>query len=257
MSRISECIDEFEQSKLNAGQMFFIFLSFIPMMFLFPMWIVAKFIYEPWVEKLSEMREDLPEIPFLDRWPIDKATQDEGKVINENSVVYESTPKGNVVMRFNIEDEVFEYWSDSKQLVYKELDVVARKYVNLFCCKDVYVDRKAKQVEKFRKEREKFMKEKNGEVVEKEIEEEDEDKDLFLKTKGEKAKEEEGKFIDDRGVIDLNKLLAVEDANRFKRLGRFDEFKGWNVDRNSIKLKKEIPNMSFSSFKNMLFKKDD
>ena len=67
MSRISECIDEFEQSKLNAGQMFFIFLSFIPMMFLFPMWIVAKFIYEPWVEKLSEMREDLPEIPFLDR----------------------------------------------------------------------------------------------------------------------------------------------------------------------------------------------
>ena len=193
----------------------------------------------------------------MDRWPIDKATQDEGKVINENSVVYESTPKGNVVMRFNIEDEVFEYWSDSKQLVYKELDVVARKYVNLFCCKDVYVDRKAKQVEKFHKEREKFMKKKNGEVVEEEIEEEDEDKDLFLKTKGEKAKEEEGKFIDDRGVIDLNKLLAVEDANRFKRLGRFDEFKGWNVDRNSIKLKKEIPNMSFSSFKNMLFKKDE
>ena len=93
--------------------------------------------------------------------------------------------------------------------------------------------------------------------MEEEIEEEDEDKDLFLKTKGEKAKEEEGKFIDDRGVIDLNKLLAVEDANRFKRLGRFAEFKGWNVDRNSIKLKKEIPNMSFSSFKNMLFKKDD
>ena len=51
-------------------------------------------------------------------------------------------------------------------------------------------------------------------------------------------------------LIDLNKLLAVEDANRFKRLGRFDEFQGWNVDRDSIRLKKEIPNISFSSFKN-------
>ena len=59
MSRISECIDEFEQAQLNTGQMFFILLSLIPMCFLFPTWLVAKFIYEPWVEKLSKMREDL------------------------------------------------------------------------------------------------------------------------------------------------------------------------------------------------------
>ena len=256
MSRISECIDEFEQAQLNTGQMFFILLSLIPMCFLFPMWVVAKFIYEPWVDKLAKMREDLPEIPFLDRWPINKATQDEGKEINENSVVYESTPKGNVVMRFNSEDEVFEYWCDSQQLVYKELDVVARKYVNLFCCRDVYIDRQAKQTEKFHKERKKYLKEKNGEVVE-ETETEDDDKDLFVKTKGEKAKEAENKYINDNGIIDLNKLLAVEDANRFKRLGRFNEFKGWNMNSNSLKLNKEIPNLSFASFKNMLFKKED
>ena len=253
MSRISECIDEFEQAQLNTGQMFFILLSLIPMCFLFPMWVVAKFIYEPWVDKLAKMRDDLPEIPFLERWPIDKATQSDNKKVNENSVVYESTPKGNVVMRFNSEDEVFEYWSDSKQLVYKELDVVARKYVNLFCCKDVYIDRQAKQTEKFHKERIKYLKEKNGEVEEKE---KDEDADLFVKTKSEKAKEAEGNYVNDRGIIDLNKLLAVEDANRFKRLGRFDEFSGWNADKNSLRLKKEIPNISFSSFKNMLFKTD-
>jgi len=250
---MSNYIDEFEQAKLNTGQIFFILLSLIPMCFLFPMWVVAKFIYEPWVDRLAKIREDLPEIPFLERWPIDKATQSDDKEVNENSVVYESTPKGNVVMRFNSEDEVFEYWSDSTQLVYKELDVVARKYVNLFCCKDVYIDRQAKQTEKFHKERIKYLKEKNGEVEE---EEEDEDADLFVKTKGEKAKEAENNYVDDRGIIDLNKLLSVENANRFKRLGKFNEFSGWNVNKNSLKLKKEIPNISFSSFKNMLFKTD-
>ena len=257
MSRISECIDEFEQAQLNTGQMFFILLSLIPMCFLFPTWLVAKFIYEPWVEKLSKMREDLPEIPFLDRWPINKATQSEEKEVNENSVVYESTPAGNVIMRFNAKDEIFEYWSDSKKLVYKELDVVARKYVSLFSCKDVYIDRKAKQVEKFHEAREKYLQEKNGEIVEEKDEEKDEDKDLFVKSKSEKAKEAEAKYIDDRGAVDLNKLLAVEDANRFKRLGTFNEFQGWNKNKESFKLKQEIPNLSFSSFKNMLFKKED
>ena len=256
MSRISECIDEFEQAKLNTGQMFFILLSLIPMCFLFPTWVVAKFIYEPWVDRLAKIREDLPEIPFLERWPIDKATQSDNKEVNENSVVYESTPKGNVVMRFNAEDETFEYWSDSKKLVYKELDVVARKYVSLFSCKDVYIDRKAKQVEKFREAREKYLQEKSGEIVEEKDEEKDEDKDLFVKSKSEKAKEAEANYIDDRGAVDLNKLLAVEDANRFKRLGRFDELSGWNADKYSLRLKKEIPNIRFSSFKNMLFKTD-
>tara|TARA_Y100000992_G_C21273363_1_gene498336 strand:- start:2973 stop:3743 length:771 start_codon:yes stop_codon:yes gene_type:complete len=256
MSRISECIDDFEQARLNTGQIFFIMLSLIPMCFLFPTWLVAKFIYEPWVEKLAKMREDLPEIPFLDRWPINQATQNENKTVSKNSVVYESTPKGNVIMRFNDEDEVFEYWCDSKQLVYKELDVVARKYVNLFCCKDVYVDRSAKQLEKFHQEREKYLAEKNGETAE-ESEEKTAEDDLFVKTKGEKAKDQQKQFIDDRGIINLNKLLAVEDANRFKRMGRFDEYGGWNVEKNSHKLKKEIPNISFSSFKNMFSRKTD
>ena len=118
----------------------------------------------------------------------------------------------------------------------------------MFCCKDVYVDRSAKQLEKFHQEREKYLAEKNGKTAE-ESEEKTAEDDLFVKTKGEKAKDQQKQFIDDRGIINLNKLLAVEDANRFKRMGRFDEYGGWNVKKNSHKLKKEIPNISFSSFK--------
>ena len=44
--------------------------------------------------------------------------------------------KGNVIMRYNYDDEVFEYWSDNKVLSYKDLDVVARKYVVVYSCKD-------------------------------------------------------------------------------------------------------------------------
>ena len=58
MPRISSCIDEYENAKLNTGQMFFIMLSFIPLALFFPFWIVAKFIYEPWVKKLAEMKDE-------------------------------------------------------------------------------------------------------------------------------------------------------------------------------------------------------
>lgn len=253
MSRISECIDDFEQARLNTGQIFFIMLSLIPMCFLFPTWLVAKFIYEPWVEKLAKMREDVPEIPFLDKWPISKATQKDGETISKKSVVYESTPKGNVVMRFNQEDEIFEYWSDSKQLTYRELDVVARKYVNLFCCKDIYVDRKAQQVEKFNEARDKFLAEQDGETMEEP--EQDKSSDLFVKTKGEKAKIAEKQYIDDNDVINLNKLLAVENANKFKRLGNFNEYAGWNSAR--YEKRDQKLNMSFSGFKSMFYGKKD
>ena len=53
--------------------------------------------------------------------------------------IIENTPLGNVNMCYNHEKESFEYYSD-KTMPYRYLEPVARKYVCIFLCKDLYVD---------------------------------------------------------------------------------------------------------------------
>ena len=247
MSKISQCIDEFEAAKLNTAQMFFFLLSYIPTLILLPFWVVAKFIYGPYMEKLDK-RMEIPPIPFGKRWPIDEATDDGDKIVNEKSVVYENTPKGSVILKYNYEDEIFEYWSDSKTLTYKELEVVSRKYVTVFCCKNIYIDRLALQQENVDKAREKYLNEKEG--IEAESSSDDEESSLFVKTTMEKAKETNKEYM--RGdMVDINKLLTVENANKYKRLGTFNECEIWN--NNKTQIKQPVSNLSFAAFKNKIW----
>ena len=246
MPRISSCIDEYENAKLNTGQMFFFMLSFIPVALFFPFWIVAKFIYEPWLKKLAEMKDEIPPIPFRERWPISKA-KNENEKVNKNSVVYEYTPKGSVIMRYSYDDEVFEYWSDNKTLSYKDLDVVARKYVIVYSCKDVYIDRFELQKQKFIEARDKYLAELKGRMEE-ETEEEDKEDSLFIKSKMAKAKENNTKYMDGN-MVNINKLTTVDKANSFKRLGNFNECTIWKPEEDKTQVKESIPNLSFSAFK--------
>ena len=245
------CIDEYETSKLNAGQIFFILASLIPLALCFPTWLVAKFIYEPWVRKLANMREDIPPVPYLKRWILDDVDTDDEETDVETdikNIVYEHTPKGNVLMRYNSDDEVFEYWCDDGSLLYKELDVVARKYVKMFKCKSIYVDRVKLQKEKFNIARDKYFKEKEARERGEEIEKEKPNDSLFVKTKGEKAKEENENYMEG-DKVNLNKLLLVDNANKFKRLGKFAECKVWFSQK--FVPEKEKKNLSFASFKGL------
>lgn len=57
---------------------------------------------------------------------------------NKNKMqVEEDTPEGKVIIR--MDNETFLYWSDRK-VAYKYLEMVARKYVILYDCKDKYVN---------------------------------------------------------------------------------------------------------------------
>ena len=248
MPRISSCIDEYENAKLNAGQMFFVMLSFIPLALLFPFWVVAKFIYEPWVKKLEEIKDEIPPIPFRERWPIEKANN-ENKKVNENSVVCENTPQGNVIMRYNYDDEVFEYWADNKVMAYKDLDVVARKYVVVYSCRELYIDRFELQKQKFIEARDKYLAEIKGIDEEKEEEKDSKKDSLFIKSKMEKAKENNTNYMDGNKV-NINKLTTVDKANSFKRLGKFNECTIWKPEENKTQVKEPISNLSFSAFKN-------
>ena len=51
--------------------------------------------------------------------------------------VEDETPEGKVVMKYK--DDLFLYWSD-KPIMYRYLETVARKYVIVHDCKEVYVN---------------------------------------------------------------------------------------------------------------------
>ncbi len=56
-----------------------------------------------------------------------------------NNYVFENTPVGNVIMRYNHESSGFEYYCDNA-VPYTILEVVCRKYVITFKCMTLYID---------------------------------------------------------------------------------------------------------------------
>ena len=64
----------------------------------------------------------------------------------KNNVLYEMTPKGNVIMYYDFEKESFVYYCDTKDIPYLYLETVARKYALTYDCKKIVVDIK-KEIE--------------------------------------------------------------------------------------------------------------
>ena len=84
--------------------------------------------------------EEVQPISYTEMYPIEKATQEPDIILSKHSYIIECTHVGIVIMRYDEDDEGFLYWTN-KSINYEMLDVVARKYVTQFCCKDIFIDR--------------------------------------------------------------------------------------------------------------------
>jgi hypothetical protein len=54
-------------------------------------------------------------------------------------ILYESTPRGNIVMYYDAYKLGFAYFSD-QNMPYSVLNAVSMKYVITFCCRDLFMD---------------------------------------------------------------------------------------------------------------------
>jgi hypothetical protein len=96
-------------------------------------------------EELEEEKEDMiiPVIKYEDKYKekfekLEYKTTYKIKRENlKNNFIMEMTPHGNVIMFWNENNEVFSYYSDGT-MPYRFLEVVARKYVIMYDCKDLY-----------------------------------------------------------------------------------------------------------------------
>ena len=134
----------------------FFFISFVPFTILFSSWIVAKYVFLPYVEMAKNEKEiEWPDeeeiVKYEDKYPIKEKNVKNEDLDTDNCCVCESTPDGLVFMKYNEKNEIFDWWGDNKLTSYKYLETVARKYVNSFKCSNFYIDREEdlkQQIEK-------------------------------------------------------------------------------------------------------------
>ena len=130
----------------------------IPIIFpvFFSTWVVSKYVYQPmlidavdedreWREYLyfEELNQD-----YSNKFPLLKDLSENKPP--EYNLLCDTTPNGFVFFRYIKDEEGFEYWCD-KTIDYKNLETLARKYVNLFNCKQIFCDRKKMLEEKLNK----------------------------------------------------------------------------------------------------------
>lgn len=98
----------------------------------------------------------------------------------KNCIVMEKTPVGNAIMFYNNSKSSFEYYSDST-LPYRYLEVIARKYILTYKCKQIFVD-----MEEEIKEAEKKLEEKKKKEEEEKQKEQEEKESGITPTTSEK-----------------------------------------------------------------------
>lgn len=197
--------------------------------------IVAKYIYLPWVKK-NELENIEPVMKYEDKYSLDdiKDTAVKPEDVSCNVYITEHTPDGYVIMRYNKEEEGFEYWCDNSSIKYTYLEVVSRKYVDTFLCKNLYKDRMKEEEEEIEKEVEKEVEK------EEEIEEKGEEiDDVFVKPKisKENTKKKE-----------LRKVSNVE-GNKYIRKGKINEVKVFKYQQKKKEPKKKL---SFYDYKALI-----
>lgn len=71
-----------------------------------------------------------------------KDEKNELESIWKSRILYEITPRGTVVMYYDIYKQGFAYYSDQSSVPYSILNAVATRYVMVFRCRDFYMDEK-------------------------------------------------------------------------------------------------------------------
>lgn len=97
-----------------------------------------KYKYEEY-DKLKQLEIELSK--YHHRYPLTQSKVEETEENKKRKMVEEDTPDGNVKMMYDEYSQSFFYWSN-KSITFKNLETVARKYVIMYECKDLYIEKK-------------------------------------------------------------------------------------------------------------------
>lgn len=204
--------------------------------------IIEKFIWRPLLKKsLTEGSEDFlvdePKvINYTERYPLTEKDLEE-KDTNDDSYkfrcILETTPNGIVIMKYDSDQEAWNYWADKKNNIrFDELETVCRRYCLTYNCGFLYKDRKL-DIENQKKELKEKKEQKEMEKHDKQ--EENSDDDLFVKLKETKPEKK--------------KIVSATISNKFKYQGEIGKFPGFHIMYEKRDTKKDI---GWSAWKNLM-----
>ena len=196
---------------------------------------------------------EVPEIAFENRYFTEYDDLEEKDLTEEFvkdltlNVIREETPKGEILMYYTHETESFIYYSKTKEIPYKYLETLARKYVIIYDCKKLYVDIR-KEYEKGLNKYKEMKENKNPDGVTGgtggEGGGEKKKKQLFVSFKTYNRKSEVN-------IKQKDKIYILrEKSNRYSYRGKIEEYKEEEHDivNNDVIKEKKI---DFSEFKKM------
>ena len=208
------------ENNLNSSQIFMIMVGIFFLSTFGTSWILGTFMIEP--------LEEEEEIPYEKQYNLDKCKNDGDKENIERNILLETTPQGKICIKYSNEEEGFEYWSD-KAIDYKYLETAARKYVNTFSYKDLYIDREKELKEKIEKLKKQI--DENKKIIEEgEEKKEEEEESVFIKPKKQRKKL--------KLKIEKNDLVS-DRANKYIKRGNFNDA-NWYKKSPKVKEKKTI-----------------
>ena len=223
--------------EMNSAATFFLLLGMVPISFLFAMIAISQHM-KITGDLVVEEEDIVKEVPYHEKYPLEKNNNTNKEPNTDLLSVMESTPNGNVFMKYNLENEGFDYWSDYKEIPFNHLETVARKYVNIFRCADLYLREEEEEESEYSSDFDEETTSDDDESEEKtekqdETKEPDSDDEIFAKFKtAEKIKE----VIEEEGKI----------VNKFRYKGKLVDILEFKQKKNE---KAEPKNISFSSWK--------
>jgi len=235
---------ELDCIKPNPATTFFILLSMVPMSFLFAMILISQHLYATG-DIIVDDEEDQEEL-YEDKYPIIKDKNTNKEPNTKLLSILEYTPQGNVFMKYDPENESFDYWADYKEIPFKYLETVARKYVNTFCCVDLYIKEESDEEYSDDFETEEENSSSDGEETSEGEEETSEEE----KEQKKEDSDDEGVFAKLKSAETIKEIVEEESkpVNKFR-------YKGKLVDIMEFKQKKkqkyEPKNVSFGSWKGL------
>tara|TARA_X000000368_G_scaffold419090_2_gene422347 strand:- start:7356 stop:7985 length:630 start_codon:yes stop_codon:yes gene_type:complete len=168
--------------------------------------------------KTSPAEKDDREIPYENFYLLGNTKQDiikYEKLENvDKGIVEDETPEGKVIIKYNEDNKCFDYWSN-KSIKYKYLEVLARKYVIIFECKENYINmfkELLKSIDDNKKNQEREKKRNN---------------DVFAKLKNYDDKKDK-------------EWIVNQKANIYKKIGSYDEY---------FTVKKQYKQIDYKSFR--------
>ena len=156
----------------------------------------------------------------------------------KTSVLFETTPKGNVIMYYDYDKESFIYYCDNKKdISYLYLEVVVRKYALTFKCKKIVVD--IKKELKNAREKKNVIKADTKKTVTDEI---------FVAFKSYNRKGAGG------STKNINKKFILrEQANRYTYNGKISDYDF--IQKNEYKMDDCEDKMDYQTFKKLMAQK--